>query len=417
MATEKLEHKVCVQCSRREDPELPDDIRSMDPTPLMCAVYSGHVECIDELLKIKGNRRPPAKKCGKSIILWAIKNCQNNLDEVVKSLVIKGRVNIDTALHLAVEGQDVSSVEFLIKAGANVNKPDSDGVTAIHRTLGWGVGRKELNQQLIAKMLINGGADVNKRSLVNDTALHAAIFARYDGCIQMILRAGANVNAVNNLGETAVDVALDPRKPIKPESLALLIEAGAVMKKENMFQLINVACQSITLARALIAKGADVNIIDRSRRNLLFSASKAKAECIRLFLKEGVYVNNSDVYGNNALQHFLLKDGNNGQVAMLLFAAGEKLYDDDEFSQLEEIAPEYREVLKTQCRLDAKCRDAIRQHLLKLDPHRNLLMRIPQLPISALLRDFLLYNVSEEDDDDDVVVINDDDDDVIIIAD
>ena len=109
---------MCVQCSRREDPELPDDIRSLDPTPLMCAVYSGHVECIDELLKIKGNHRPPVKKCGKSIILWAIKNCQNNLDEVVKSLVIKGRVNIDTALHLAVESQDVAGVEFLVKAGA-----------------------------------------------------------------------------------------------------------------------------------------------------------------------------------------------------------------------------------------------------------------------------------------------------------
>ena len=412
---------VCAKCS---GVELPDDIRCVDPTPLMLAVYSGHIECIDELLKIKGNRRPPAKKCGKSIILWAIKNCQNKPGEVVKSLVVKGKANLDTALQLAVENQDVESVEYLVDAGANVNKPDRDKVTAIHRTLERRIGRKEETQQRIAEALIQGGADVNRRNLVNDTVLHSAIFARYDSCIRMVLRAEADVNAVNNLGEAAIDLALDRKYPLKPETLALILEAGAAVKKENMFDLFYFACQNITLAEQLLAKGADVNITDRNGRHVLFSASTAKAECIRVFLKQGALVNKTDVNGNNALQHFLQKDGKNGHVAMLLFAAGEKLRRNSEMSQLKKIAPQYKEVLKSRCRLDTICRVAIRKYLLELNSHWNLLIRIPQLPLTAPLRDFLLFNLSSddseaEDDDDDIIIIDDsnNDRDVVVIDD
>ena len=86
MASSTIDQKICDKCSGEEDRELPDEIQSLDPTPLMCAVYHGHIECIDELMKDKANRRPSVKKFGKSILLWAIKNCQNNIREVVKSL-------------------------------------------------------------------------------------------------------------------------------------------------------------------------------------------------------------------------------------------------------------------------------------------------------------------------------------------
>ena len=236
------------------------------------------------------------------------------------------------------------------------------------------------------------------------------------------LGAGADVNAVNNLGEAAIDLALDRKYPSKPETLALLLEAGAAVKKENMLNLFHFACQSTTLAKAILAKGADVNITDTKGRHLLFSASKAKAECIRLFLREGVLVNKTDIDGRNALQHFLHKDGKNGNVAMLLFAAGEKLRHDSEMSQLKEIAPLYQKVLKAKFRLDTMCRAAIRNYLLELNPHQNLLIRIPQLPLIEPIRDFLLFNMSTDDneaEEDDIVVIdhNNNDGDVIVITD
>ena len=42
------------------------------------------------------------------------------------------------------------------------------------------------------------------------------------------------------------------------------------------------------------------------------------------------------------------------------------------------------------------CREAIRNHLLKLDPHQNLFGRIPKLGLPSALTSYLLYNLSLE---------------------
>ena len=58
------------------------------------------------------------------------------------------------------------------------------------------------------------------------------------------------------------------------------------------------------------------------------------------------------------------------------------------------------------------CREVIRKHLLKLDPHSNLFVRIPELTLPSALNKYLLFNVSLDDDDgDDDDDTGDDDDD------
>ena len=67
------------------------------------------------------------------------------------------------------------------------------------------------------------------------------------------------------------------------------------------------------------------------------------------------------------------------------------------------------EVLKFQEeKLELKhiCREAIRKHLLKLDLHSNLFVRVPQLGLPSIVTEYLLFNQSLDDDDD-----GDDDDD------
>ena len=53
------------------------------------------------------------------------------------------------------------------------------------------------------------------------------------------------------------------------------------------------------------------------------------------------------------------------------------------------------------------CREAIRKHLLELDPHQHLFGRIPKLGLSSVLMNYLLYGESLDDD-----VLDDDDVDV-----
>jgi hypothetical protein len=43
------------------------------------------------------------------------------------------------------------------------------------------------------------------------------------------------------------------------------------------------------------------------------------------------------------------------------------------------------------------CRTAIRDHLLNMDLHENLFMRIPKLPLPTLLHSFLLFDTSLEE--------------------
>ena len=44
-------------------------------------------------------------------------------------------VNLQTALHLAVERQHVQIVKLLVREGANLNIPDKDGDTPLHEAL------------------------------------------------------------------------------------------------------------------------------------------------------------------------------------------------------------------------------------------------------------------------------------------
>jgi len=66
--------------------------------------------------------------------------------------------------------------------------------------------------------LLKGGANVNSKTSSNDTALHLAVSSAPFGkdcpkqvlaCITHLLHAGANINAVNNMGKKPVDLTIE----------------------------------------------------------------------------------------------------------------------------------------------------------------------------------------------------------------
>ena len=88
---------------------------------------------------------------------------------------------------------------------------------------------------------------------------------------------------------------------------------------------------------------------------------------------------------------------------MILYAAGETLG-----GGCVDKIPEQLQFEQEKLQLKHICREAIRKHLLKLDPHQHLFGRIPRLGLPNALKKYLLYNQSLDGDDnsDD----NDDDD-------
>ena len=55
---------------------------------------------------------------------------------------------------------------------------------------------------------------------------------------------------------------------------------------------------------------------------------------------------------------------------------------------------DYLPQIQTKLNLKHLCREAIRKHLLKLDPHTHLFYRVPSLGLPSLLVEYLLYDMS-----------------------
>ena len=81
-------------------------------------------------------------------------------------------------------------------------------------------------------------------------------------------------------------------------------------------------------------------------------------------------------------------------MVLLLFAAGETL--DGPTVPVKISIPEYFTELKENLDLKHLCRQAIRKHLIDLDPHGHLFGRIPQLGLPSIGTEYLLYDYSLE---------------------
>ena len=105
--------------------------------------------------------------------------------------------------------------------------------------------------------------------------------------------------------------------------------------------------------------------------------------------------------GLNSLQNHLVSTFTpNRTVMLLLFAAGESStgapvnVTEEHVNLFICVTPEY--LLGTELELSLKnlCRETIRQYLINLDLHLNLLVRIPKLGLKSELTSYLLYDIS-----------------------
>ena len=155
---------------------------------------------------------------------------------------------------------------------------------------------------------------------------------------------------------------------------------------------------------------------------LMRSASPSKpyshstVMCVKILLKGGAQINLTNKIGINALSQCLLASGirrglatkqesiKAQEVAMVLYAAGE-IIDGTTVERKERNGsvtkvpvPDY--LLHDDLKLNLKhlCRETIRKHLLAIALHENLFGRIPRLGLPSSLAAYLLNNVSLDED-------------------
>jgi ankyrin repeat protein len=120
----------------------------------------------------------------------------------------------NTALKCAAESGNIAVVQALLGAGANVRAQSADGYTALHAA----AVEREVR---IVELLLAAGADVNARTKNNVTPLMSSIGSPYsDPKVSLVLiRGGADVNAADPDGRTALWIATTDSTPEVMEEL------------------------------------------------------------------------------------------------------------------------------------------------------------------------------------------------------
>ena len=153
--------------------------------------------------------------------------------EAVRALVQKKadvnatQVDGTTALHWAVQANDLATVDVLLKAGAKVSAANREGVTPLL------LATQNGNAAMIEK-LVKGGADPNA-SLTKDgdTSLMMASRSGKIDAVKVLLDNGAQVNTQERWGGTSALMWAVSEK--HPAVAKLLIERGADVNAHSYF--------------------------------------------------------------------------------------------------------------------------------------------------------------------------------------
>ena len=407
-------------------------------TPLMFAVKLDHIQCVNAMIKAGADLNAVDIR-GNSIITSPI---INGIQPKYVDLLIKAGVNVNqpnesgkTPLMRAASYGLPDTLNMLLTAGADVNTRDKSNISALDFAALHSYSES-------VETLVKAGADVNNIDTLGDTSLLGAV-RYYDDeksekehhshleTVKILINAGVNMNIQNNRGKTAL-LYVVRRGHVK--SMEYLLAAGAdvnISDNDGVTALIEASryghyeCLDI-----LLKAGADVNSKTNDNVTALHLGFYMYDEynphyvrCIKRLLRAGIHINqyhDSEIYFNNDYQ----SSSNNAfgghlnddldfpdfeypDVLMLLYAAGETLEGAD--VNIDKI-PEQLKFEEEKLQLKHICREAIRKHLLKMDPHQHLFGRIPRLGLPSSMTDYLLFEMSLDNDDNDAEGDNDSDD-------
>ncbi|CAN5179349.1 hypothetical protein BH09DEP1_BH09DEP1_6280 [soil metagenome] len=110
----------------------------------------------------------------------------------------------ETMLMKAVVVNDLETARLLLQAGADIDKQDHLGITALRLAIGD-------NKSQMVRLLIDAGADLDKKDYCNGSGYTALMRAAEYGhleIVRLLLDGGADRTLTNQAGETAKDIAL-----------------------------------------------------------------------------------------------------------------------------------------------------------------------------------------------------------------
>ncbi len=310
---------------------------------LSVAVYNNHLELVKLLVK-KGLDISIVIKDNETLL--HIATIKDSL-ETAKYL-IKNGIDIEqktgwrdsTALHTAAQNGAINILKYLIE---EVKAPYDDIKVELLNAAASG-GHLAIVEYLYAKGVdVNGYARHAELGFIEYPLMSAARYGHAD-VVTFLIDKGADVNARDNRGDSALMYAAmidesDLRiyaKRIKKASpidnmvsIRALVENGADINAQNnqgetaLYQLIKNKSDNVAAFTYLLDKGADVNTIDKDDKTLLYYASRENRteygkKYIELLLEKGADITIDSIeatrYRADVFELLLSEMENNGQL-------------------------------------------------------------------------------------------------------
>jgi ankyrin repeat protein len=311
-------------------------------TPLDEAVYAGSLEVLSLLIDAGCRPSRSNKTLHYAIESGSLPIFRKILDIAPSKAYIVGTKNSYTHLVHAVQLSDIKMCSMLIERGANPKFCDKDGKGLLYYVFGGSIHRSGHAIFELVSFLLKSGTLVNKSPPANDIsilqrAVHFCVANQSfidDGLgiklLELIIRAGANVNEITRHGTALHVVALNGSSLFDSTIIPFLINSGADVNAKNNFSQTPLHCAvaspnspgDITKVHQLLAGGADVTIQDSAGRTALHWAASASAA--RVLLEAGIDPSVQDSFGQTA-ESYISVDENRPEVYAFLRASRERL--------------------------------------------------------------------------------------------
>jgi ankyrin repeat protein len=238
---------------------------------LICVTAVPHRAVADDLDKIKKQLQKMDRQFTPEDFLKAV----NEREVKAVKLFLSGGIDIhahdssgQTALHLAANNDDAEMISLLLKAGADLNAKDERGKTPLLAAVTNGYGGAKATPPLIA-----AGADLKTSYQYGTSIIYEAANKDAAAPLQALIKAGAEIEAANEKGETALFLAASMGRKVAP----LLIQAGANPNaKNNDGQTVLMAAAEdgeLESVRMLLGAKANPNAADRTGNTALIIAA------------------------------------------------------------------------------------------------------------------------------------------------
>jgi ankyrin repeat protein len=178
-----------------------DSKNASESPSLIAAIRSGNAGIVKLLLDAGAPVNPT------EFTLWPpLTNATTTRHIDIMNLLLQAGAKVDAPDHNGMTALvsngffDPNVTKVLLEAGANVNATDGKGETALMKASAFGFKQD-------VKILIEHHADVNIKDSKGRTALMHAAAGRFSDAIPLLLESGADLNARDAEGKTALDLA------------------------------------------------------------------------------------------------------------------------------------------------------------------------------------------------------------------